>query len=183
MPTLLNRIKAIAALLLALLPATAFAKQPTVADLDAASRAAGNRKDLAMQLGDALFKTQWPAQIFRVSVDSVGSHIVVGLGLYGVKFHHAITQQEFTAEVAALVKQSFEALPNAEEVDIWTVVPINVGKGVIVSGDLAKPTTRTVFSIAVTRKNAPSLSAPALFARSNVYWDEEWAHTAFKKAG
>jgi hypothetical protein len=180
---LLNRIKALVAVLLALLPAVAFAKQPTVADLDAASRAGGNRKELAMHLGGTLFKSQWPVQIFRVSADSIGTHIVLGLGLYGVKFHHPITQAEFAAEVAALVKQSFEAVPDAEEVDVWTVVPINVGKGVIVSGDLAKPTTRTVFSLTVTRKGAPALSAPSLFARSNAYWDEEWAHTAFKKAG
>ena len=136
-----------------------------------------------MRLGDTLFKSQWAAQIFRVSVDSIGPHIVVGLGLYGVKFHHSISQADFAAEVAALVKQSFEALPTAEEVDVWTVVPVTVGKGVIVSGDLAQPTTRTVFAVTVMRKNAPSLSAQALFAHSKAYWDEEWAHTAFKKAG
>ncbi len=169
--------------MLALLPATAFAKQPTVADLDAASRAGGNRKELAMRLGDAIFQNEWPVQIFRISADSIGSHVVVGLGLYGVKFHHPITQSEFAAEVSTLVKKAFDTLPDAEEVDVWTVVPINVGKGVIVTGDLAKPTTRTVFSVAVTRKNVPALSVPSLFAPSKAYWDEEWTRTAFKKAG
>lgn len=178
-----NRIKAVLALTLALLPSIAFAKAPSVADLDAENRAAGNRKDVAMHVGEALFKNEWPAQIFRISADSIGAHVVVGLGLYGVKFHRAITQAEFTAEVADLVKRSFAAAPEAEEVDIWTVVPIDVGKGVIVSGDLAKPTTRTVFTVAIPRSSVLQASPATLLRMPGVYWDEEWARTAFKKAG
>lgn len=178
-----NHIKVALTLALAAMPAMAFAKAPTVADLDAASRAAGNRKELAERVGEAVFKSEWPAQIFRVSANSIGSHVVIGLGLYGVKFHRPMTQAQFSAEVVGLVKRSFVAVPEAEEVDVWTVVPVDVGKGVIVSGDLAQPTTRTVFTVAVPRNHASDLSATSLLRRSGVYWDEEWARTAFKKAG
>lgn len=178
-----NRIKAGLALALALLPLAAVAKAPSVADLDAASRAAGNRKDVAMRVGEAVFNSEWPAEVFRVSADGIGTHVVIGLGLYGVKFHRAITQAEFTSEVSALVKRSFAAAPEAEEVDVWTVVPVTIGKGVIVSGDLAKPTTRTVFTVAVPRSGAPAATAASKLGRAIPYWDEEWVRTAFKKAG
>ncbi len=178
-----NRIKGALTLALAVLPAIAFAKAPTVADLDAANRSAGNRKELAQRVGEAVFKTEWPAQIFRVSANSIGSHVVIGLGLYGVKFHRPMTKVDFSAEVADLVKRSFAAVPEAEEVDVWTVVPVSVGKGVVVSGDLAQPTTRTVFTVAVPRSDAPDVSATSLLRRSGIYWDEEWARTAFEKAG
>jgi hypothetical protein len=177
----INRL-ACAALTLALIPAVVHAKQPTVADLDAANRSAGNRKEAAMALGEAVFKTSWPAQVFRVSANGVGTHLVLGIGLYGVKFHRPISQLEFAGEVSELVGRAFTALPDAEEVDVWTVVPITVGKGVIVNGDLAKPTTRTVFTVSVPRGDAAHLLPSRLMNHPGVYWDEEWARVAFKEA-
>jgi len=89
---------------------------------------------------------------------------------------------EVATEVATLVKRAVAVAPGTEEVYVCTVVPITVGKGVIVSGDLAKPTTRTVFTVSVTRKDAALLSPTALLSRPGVYWDEDWARSAFKKA-
>ena len=68
-----------------------------------------------------------------------------------------------------LITRAFAAAPNAEEVDLWVTVPIVVGKDVVVSGDLAKPTTRTVFTISATRsENAASLAA-RLHTGANVF--------------
>ena len=136
-----------------------------------------------MRVGEAVFKSEWPAEVFRVSADGIGTHVVVGLGLYGVKFHRPITKAEFASEVTTLVKRSFAAAPEAEEVDVWTVVPVSIGKGVVVSGDLAKPTTRTVFTVALSRSAAAAVTPVSLLGHSVQYWDEEWARTAFKKAG
>jgi len=135
-----------------------------------------------MAVGEAVFKSEWPAEVFRVSANGVSSHVVIGFGLYGVKFHKPMSRMDFATEVATLVKRAFAAAPGSEEVDVWTVVPITVGKGVIVSGDLAKPTTRTVFTVSVTRKDAALLTPTALLSRPGEYWDEDWARSAFKKA-
>ena len=148
----------------------AYASAPSVAELDAVARAAGNRIDLAQRLGQEIFSSTWPAQVSQVSVNTLGTHTVVGIRLWGVKFHEPITRGAFLDEVRELVRRSFSTLPQAEEVDLWASVPIAVGKGVIVSGDLAKPTTRTVYSISVRRGAGPSTP----------FWDQDWAHSAFK---
>ncbi|HZY99115.1 MAG TPA: hypothetical protein VFE36_06055, partial [Candidatus Baltobacteraceae bacterium] len=56
-------------------------------------------------------------------------------------------------------------------------VPISVGKGVIVSGDLAKPTTLTVFSVSVRRGQSPEAILGA--SPSTAYCDQEWERSAF----
>jgi hypothetical protein len=178
---ILRRVISSALLVAALSTGIARAHQPTVADLDAESRSAGNKKEIAMAIGEAIFKTDWPAQVFRVSANGIDGHIVVGLGVYGVKFHDPMTRAEFATQVSELAQRAFTAAPEAEEVDIWAVVPISVGKGVIVTGDLAKPTTRTVFT-ATVRRNAPEDLLPThLLEGPKTYWDEEWARTAFKQ--
>lgn len=158
-----------------LLPPLAFlliAASPSVADLDAHSRAAGNRIDVAMAVGERIFTTKWPAQVLQIEANQMASHLVLGLHVSGVKFHRPMTKAQFEDEIRALVAQSFAAAPSAEEVDVWTTVPISVGKGVVVSGDLAKPTTRTVYTYSAER------SAPA---GANIFIDEEWAVDAFEK--
>ena len=178
-----NRIKALLSLAVLLaVPGAAIARAPSVADLDAASRAGGNRMEIARAIGEKIFATEWPVQIFRVYANGVGDHTVVGLGLYGVKFHREITRAEFVAEVSQIVTQTFAADPSIEEVDIWTVVPISVGKGVVVTGDLAKPTTRTVFTASLLRAEAARLTPMRFMNGPDVYWDEDWTHVAFKEA-
>ncbi|MBV8434125.1 MAG: hypothetical protein JO029_07600 [Candidatus Eremiobacteraeota bacterium] len=146
------------------------AGMPTVAELDSVSRAAGNRIDIAERIGRSIFATTWSAQVSQISANEIGKHLLIGIRVWGVKFHNPMTRPEFDAEVAALVSRAFAAAPEAEEIDLWASVPIEVGKGVVVSGDLAKPTTRTVYSTSVRRGQKPQ--AP--------YWDQDWARVAFK---
>lgn len=162
----------------ALTCATAFAHTPTVAELDAGARAAGNRIDVAEQIGDSVFRKAWAAQVSQISANAVGNHVIVGIRVWGVKFHHPITRAEFLDEVESLIAIAFAAAPEAEEVDLWASVPISVGKGVIVSGDLAKPTTRTVFSVSVRRGE----SLEAILSKTSgttAFWDQEWERSAF----
>ncbi len=124
-------------------------------------------------------------QISQISANQLDAHLIVGVRLWGVKFHKPLTREEFVDTVAAIVAKTFVAAPAAEEVDVWASVPIEVGKGVVVSGDLAKPTSRTVFSLAARRgESVEAISAAASGTSSpDVFWDEEWARAAFKKQG
>lgn len=154
---------------------------PSVADLDAHSRAGGNRLDIATTVGEQIFNTTWPAQVLQVLANQDGTHIVLGLRINGVKFHGTLTRDAFEREIMDLVSRAFAAAPEAEEVDLWVTVPISVGKGIVVSGDLAKPTTRTVFTISVRRDERAPMLAARLHSGTNVFLDQEWATTAFTK--
>lgn len=155
------------------------AHSPTVAELDADARAAGNRIDLAERIGDSIFRTTWAAQVSQVSANALGPHVIVGIRVWGVKFHHPITRDEFVGEITSLIRTAFAAAPEAEEVDLWVSVPIRVGKDVIVTGDLAKPTTKTVFSVSVRRDETPETTI-AKTSGSMTYWDQDWERSAFK---
>ena len=111
----------------------------------------------------------------------MGGHLIVGIRVWGVKFHEKMTRAEYLAEVVSLIEKAFAADPAIEEIDLWTSVPIAVGKGVVVSGDLAKPTSRVVYSITVRRGEAPAVLAARAAGTHGVYWDEEWASNAFKE--
>jgi hypothetical protein len=161
----------------------AAAYEPTVAQLDAAARAAGNRRDIADRVGMSVFANRWPAEVSQISANALGDHVIVGIRVLGVKFHHPITREEFESEIVALVEAASAAAPEAEEIDVWASVPIEVAKGVIVSGDLAKPTSRTVFSLTAHRgEGAASLRVRLAGADGGVFWDARWAQTAFKEA-
>jgi hypothetical protein len=162
--------------------APVLAASPSVADLDARSRASGNRIDIAMAVGERLFTTTWPAQVLQVVANEMGPYIVLGMRVSGVKFHGTLTREAFDREIVDLVARAFASAPSAEEIDVWATVPLSVGKGLVVSGDLAKPTTRTVFTVSVRRSENPSALASRLHSGENVFLDEEWAHGAFAKA-
>ncbi|HEY6485690.1 MAG TPA: hypothetical protein VIX83_04850 [Candidatus Cybelea sp.] len=163
--------------------AVAFAYEPSVADLDAQARAAGNRKDIAEHIGDSLFSTQWSAEVSQVSANEMGKHLIVGIRIWGVKFHRPLSREEFVDEVVAITGRVFAAAPSAEEVDFWASVPIVVGKDVVVNGDLARPTTKTVFALTVAREESEqSLQQRALRTSDGVYWDEEWVREALRPA-
>ncbi len=156
---------------------------PSVADLDAAARAVGNRRDVAQRIGLSVFSTHWSAQVTQISANQLGSHLIVGIRLWGVKFHHPLTRDEFIGEVVTLVERSFAAAPATEEIDVWASVPIAVAKGVVVSGDLAKPTSRTVFSLTVRRgEPVAAVRARASAASDGVFWDPQWSRTAFRSS-
>lgn len=168
------------AVLLVAAPA-ASATAPPIAAIDANYRAEGNRKDVARAIGDMLFATQWPAQVVKVGADGIGNHIVVGLLVSGVKLHRVLTRAQFAAEVAAIAQQAFSVTPHVAEVDVWATVPIKVTRNEDVSGDLAMPTTRTVFSAAILRGSSAAALRKRLLVSRDVYWDEEWAHALFKE--
>jgi hypothetical protein len=135
---------------------------------------------MAVQVGKKLLAREWPAQILKIYVDSAGKHHIAGIMLSGVKFHNPLDRSRFLDEVVGVLGQAFAAGP-IEEVDLWCIVPLNVGKGIIVSGDHAQPTARSVFTITVRRGE----SARALRARiaegKTVYWDTLWAKEALQR--
>jgi hypothetical protein len=178
-----SRTSLAGALLLASIAALpAKAVTPSVAALDAAARASGNRRDIATRIGDVVFRTQWPAEVNQISANAVGRHLIVGVRMWGVKFHHPLSKEAFVDEVVAVVDRAFAAAPQAEEVDLWTSVPLSIGKGAVVSGDLARPTSRTVFALTVMRgESAASLRERAL-SGNNVFWDAQWMQTALANA-
>ncbi|MBV9028420.1 MAG: hypothetical protein JO311_07350 [Candidatus Eremiobacteraeota bacterium] len=178
-----NRIRALAAAAALALAGTvaASAYVPSVADLDAAARAVGNRRDIAQRIGESVFRTQWAAQVSQISANQLGHHLIVGIRVWGVKFHRPLSRDQFVNEVVALIARAFAAAPQAEEADLWASVPIGVAKGVVVSGDLAKPTSRTVFSVTAQRpENASSLRNRIASGGSGVFWDAGWAGGAFQ---
>ncbi len=188
-PILHNRISfrvgavvAAVALMLGIAGAVSQAYTPSVADLDATARASGNRRDLAEHIGESVFATEWPAEVSHISANELGSHLIVGIRIWGVKFHKPLTRDEFVDEVVGLVGKTFAAVPSAEEIDVWTSVPIVVGRDVVVSGDLAKPTSRLVFSLTVRRDEPDAKLRARAYSGEGVFWDQEWVRSAFKEA-
>lgn len=173
-PTLPKAIKPCVAAVLTLL---LMAAVPTTARLDANDRAEGNRLPVAIKIGTVLFASNWPAQVLKVYAFGAGEHDVVGLRVSGVKFHTSLSREGFIDEVASLVIKSFAAAP-IEEVDVSTVVPLNVGKGIVVAGDLAKPTSRTVFTITVRHGESEAGVRARMHSGRGVYWDQEWVKAA-----
>jgi hypothetical protein len=160
----------------------ALASTASVAELDAAARAAGNRLDIATQIGDRVFASTLPAQVSQISANEFGGHLVLGIRMWGVKFHKPMTQRQFVDQVAWLVRTAFEIAPSAQEVDVWTSVPIDVTRDVVVSGDLARPTSRVVFTLAVPHAASDAATIARLAAGDAAFWDHAWAHNAFVKA-
>lgn len=150
-----------------------------MAAIDAAARASGTNKAMARTIGERLFQTEWPVQVLNVYVDSIPGHDVAGLRLSGKKFHRALTRSQFYAEIVSLAQQTLAAAP-VEEVDIYAAVPIVVGKDLIVAGDLARPTSRNVFTVTVRRGESPKGLAQRLAGKSGVFLDEDWARGALK---
>lgn len=171
------------ALFASIAPLPVQAVPPSVVALDAAARASGNRREVAVRIGDAVFRTQWPAEVNQISANAVGRHLVVGVRMWGVKFHRPLTRQSFVDEVLGVVGQAFAAAPQAEEVDLWTSVPLNVGKSAVVSGDLARPTSRTVFAITAMRGESPATLRERALGGDGVYWDPQWVRTALAGNG
>lgn len=152
---------------------------PGVDRLDANARAAGNRKAMAVAIGRSIFATEWPAQVTNVYADGIAGHDIAGLRVSGSHFHHSLSRDEFAGEIVALVQRAFAAAP-VEEVDVMTSVPLRVGKDVVVAGDLAKPTSRLVFTVTVRRGESAAALLSRIRSGSGVYWDQEWARTALK---
>ena len=67
------------------------------------------------------------------------------------------------------MRAAFAVDPSIAEVDLWVTVPADAGKGAIVSGDFALPSSATVFATTVPRGAAANASAGA-----NVFWDPKF---------
>jgi hypothetical protein len=179
----LRRAIRLAAVLLVACASVARAGVPPLADVDAHARAAGNDKPVAIAIGEKIFATPWPVQVMEISANDMNGHVVVGMRLSGVKFHGEPTRGEFNGEIIDLVTEAFAAAPLVEEIDLWVTVPIRVGKDAVVSGDLAVPTARNVFTLSARRAEPRTSLEKRLAAGTNIFVDEEWARTAFKQAG
>lgn len=152
---------------------------PAVGASDAYARASGSLKPVAVTIGRAIFRTEWPAQVLNVYASGIDGARVAGLHVSGVHFHHALTRDEFLQEIADLVHDAFAASA-VNEVDVWASVPLRVGKDIVVSGDLAKPTFRMVFTVSVRREESQTALLARMRQGTGVFWDQDWTRTALK---
>lgn len=151
----------------------------SVAVVDADARAKGNRPAQARAIGDAIFTQIWPAQVLDVYADGTGSLLDGGLRISGEKFHGVLTQRVFDQEIAALADRAFASAPIGE-LDVWVTVPVAVPKGEDVSGDLALPAWRDVFTVAIRRGEPRGTLLRRLAEGRGIFCDQDWARTAFK---
>jgi hypothetical protein len=169
---------AVVAAAVALAPPPARAAEPPPAvvrelpldDPRVTARSTGGDFVTARHVAARLLARPLPAQLLRVRCERAGPHADCGLSVSGVKFHRAMDLAAWNAEIADLIDGAFAVAPDADEVDCWAVVPLDAGKGTVVSGDYAKPTAATVFSITVPR--AARRDVRAKLARgTGVFWD------------
>jgi len=134
-------------------------------DARALARAAGGDRATALRVAGILLAQPLPIQLTKVRCERFGDQRFCGLTLSGVKFHRRIDRRAFETEIDALIGQTFAGDPQIVEVDLWTTVPADAGKGAVVSGDFALPTSATVFATTARRGEvAPSRGR-------NVFWD------------
>lgn len=133
-------------------------------------RSAGGDLDTAHRIAAKLLARPLPAQLLRVRCERSAGHVDCGLVVAGTKFHRRLDLAAWDAEIAGLIAGAYAAAPGVDEVDCWATVPLDAGRGAIVSGDFAQPTSATVFSITVPR--AERAAAPSrLAAGRGVFWD------------
>jgi hypothetical protein len=133
-------------------------------------RSTGGDIATARRIAAALLVRPLPAQLLRVRCERSGSHADCGLVVSGTKFHRTLDLRSWGAEIAGLIEAAFAAAPEVEEIDCWATVPLDAGKGTVVSGDYAKPTSANVFSITVPRAQRASVRA-RLSSGAGVFWD------------
>lgn len=166
-----NRINRIAGCALsAALFATGSAALGAATNPRAEARAAGGDRATALRVAESLLARPLPVQLTKVRCERYRDERYCGLTLSGVKFHRRMGRAAFEHEIDDLVGGAFAAEPLIVEVDLWATVPADAGKGAVVSGDFALPTSRTVFATTARRgERAPSRSA-------NVFWDPAFRH-------
>jgi hypothetical protein len=150
----------------ALLAFCVSASYARAADVRAEGRAAGGDRAMAVHVAHVLLAQPLDLQLTRVRCERVGGAGFCGLTLSGVKFHRRVDMAAFAVEVDGLVRGAFAVDAAIAEVDLWVTVPADAGKGAIVSGDFALPSSATVFATTVQRAQSahPSLGP-------NVFWD------------
>jgi hypothetical protein len=133
-------------------------------------RSTGSDLATARRIAAAVLAHPLPAQVLRVRCERAGAHVDCGLVVSGTKFHRRLDVAAWNAEIAGLIEGAYAAAPGVEEIDCWATVPLDAGKGTVVSGDYAKPTAATVFSISVPRASRRTVRA-RLASDSGVFWD------------
>jgi hypothetical protein len=151
--------------LVALSPLAAQGADPRVT-----ARSSGTDRATAQRIAAALLAHRPAAQLLRVRCERVGVHVDCGLVVSGVKFHRPLDLAAWNAEIAALIEGAYAAAPGVEEVDCWATVPLDAGRGSVVSGDFAKPAAATVFSITVPRAERAAVRA-RLGSGEGIFWD------------
>lgn len=141
------------------------------ASATAEERAQGGDRVTATRIVAAILAARPPAQVTHVRCERINGHRACGIVVDGVKFKRLLTLAAWNAEITGLVERAFASAPDLEEVDCWAVVPLDAGRGVIVSGDYAKPTSATVFSITVPRVRRGRTAARLRESGTDVFWD------------
>jgi len=139
-------------------------------DARVTGRSGGGDLATARRIAARLLARPLPAQLLRVRCERAGRHADCGLVVSGTHFHRTLDLAAWNAEIAGLIDGAFAAAPGVDEVDCWATVPIDAGKGTVVSGDFARPTTANVFSITVPRALRAQVR-PRLTAGTGVFWD------------
>lgn len=148
---------------LALLQTTfAAASVPSVLDVDARARAAGNARAEAEHVARALLAQRWAMQLIQVEVDQIGSHRVAGVTLLGVKLKQKVDAAGFLAQANRIVDLAFASDSELEEVDLRVTVPSGRRSS---AGDMDRIYDRAVFTLTV-RRSAPHVR--------EAYWDAAW---------
>lgn len=148
---------------LALLQTTfAAASVPSVLDVDARARAAGNARAEAEHVARALLAQRWAMQLIQVEVDQIGSHRVAGVTLLGVKLKQKVDAAGFLAQANRIVDLAFASDSELEEVDLRVTVPWGRRSS---AGDMDRIYDRAVFTLTV-RRSAPHVR--------EAYWDAAW---------
>lgn len=155
----------LAGAILSLAPVAALADDPRVT-----ARSAGGDVTTARRIAAALLARPLSAQLLRVRCERLGRHVDCGLVVSGTKFHRPLDRPAWNAEIAGLIDGAFAAVPELDELDVWATVPLDAQHGLVVSGDYAKPTSATVFSITVPRTARGAVRARLLDERG-VFWD------------
>jgi hypothetical protein len=168
------------ALLLALAPT--FVRAQSIDDPRVLARAKGSDLVAARRIAAALLARPLPAQLLEVRCERVGPHVDCGLVVSGTKFHRRLDEGGWDAEVAGLIAGAFAAQPGVDEIDCWATVPVATGRGEVVSGDFAAPTTANVFSITVPRAERAAVVARLRDGRG-VFWDPAFRASLSKGAG
>lgn len=135
---------------------------PSLIDVDAAARSAGNARADATRIARALLARDWAAQITQVRVDRVAEHRVAGITLLGVKLRHRVDSAEFLREANEVVDLALSTDGGLEEVDLRATVPAPRRGSV---GEMDQPFIATVFTLTVRRDAIRGRSA---------YWDPAW---------
>jgi hypothetical protein len=150
-------------------------------DARVVQRSSGGDVATARRIAAALLAHPLAAQLLRVRCERAGAHVDCGLVVSGTKFHRTLNLASWNAEIAALIAGAYAAAPGVDEVDCWATVPLAAGKGTIVSGDFAKPTSATVFSITVPRAQRADVPKRLTGGRG-IFWDPAFRASLSKGA-